>query len=139
MSHDARTWVWDHSHSKGNARLVLALIADRCLDRHCVAYASVPALMKRANASRSAVRDALNKLAEDGELRRLPHRKGPRGETYYQLPEAARYLADRAAEEGRMPPLEGPESGPASRIVTGPENDPRGADSDPRVGRKSAP
>lgn len=42
MSHDARTWVWDHSRSKGTARMVLTLIADRCLDLGCVAYASVP-------------------------------------------------------------------------------------------------
>lgn len=97
MSHDARTWVWDHSRSKGTARMVLTLIADRCIDLRCVAYASVPALMKRANASRTAVRDALATLAASGELVRLDGRKGPRGETYYQLPEAARFLAERAA------------------------------------------
>ena len=115
MSHDAREWVWDHSHSKGTARMVLALIADRCRDRQCVAYASVRTLMKRANASRTAVRDALTNLIASGELMQLTDRKGPRGETYYCLPVAARFLAERADGGG-------PESGPPE----GPDSDPRG-------------
>ncbi|SPF06008.1 helix-turn-helix domain-containing protein [Streptomyces sp. MA5143a] len=155
MSYDAREWVWDHSRSKGTARMVLALIADRCRDRHCVAYASVPTLMKRANASRSAVRDALAKLIASGELVQLPDRKGPRGETYYCLPVAARFLADEpregdrnpAPQGGRIPTLGGPESDPAEPFEGGSESDPGernpaprgyefrpegGADSDPQ-------
>jgi hypothetical protein len=124
MSHDARTWVWDHSRSKGTARLVLALIADRCLDRRCIAYASVPALMKRANASRTAVRDAIDKLILAGELERVDDRKGPRGETYYKLPDAARFLSEQSADEGRDPPLARPESGPADPAAGGPESGP---------------
>lgn len=107
MSYDAREWVWDHSRSKGTARMVLALIADRCRDRHCIAYASVPTLMKRANASRTAVRDALTKLIASGELVQLPDRKGPRGETYYLLPVAARFLADQPREGDRNPVPQG--------------------------------
>ncbi|MFF0793888.1 helix-turn-helix domain-containing protein [Streptomyces spiralis] len=155
MSYDAREWVWDHSHSKGTARTVLALIADRCRDRHCVAYASVPTLMKRANASRTAVRDALAKLIASGELVPLANRKGPRGETYYRLPVAARFLAEQAAEGdqnptpqgGRIPTLGGSETDPAEHFEGGSECDPGernptpggygfrpegGADSDPQ-------
>ncbi len=121
MSHDARTWVWDHSRSKGTARLVLALIADRCLDRRCIAYASVPALMKRANASRTAVRNAIDKLILSGELKRLDDRKGPRGETYYKLPDAARFLAEQAAEGGGQSTAAGPESAPSPALAGGPE------------------
>lgn len=124
MSHDARTWVWDHSRSKGTARLILALIADRCVDRQCIAYASVPALMKRANASRTAVRDALDKLVDGGELRRLVGRTGPRGETYYQLPGAARFLAEQAVDGGRIPYPSGSESDPVDPVRGGPENGP---------------
>lgn len=132
MSYDAREWVWDHSRSKGTARMVLALIADRCRDRHCVAYASVPTLMKRANASRTAVRDALAKLITSGELVQLPARKGPRGETYYLLPVAARFLTDQpregdripAPQGSRIPTLGGSESDPAKHFEGGPESDP---------------
>ncbi|MBT2420742.1 helix-turn-helix domain-containing protein [Streptomyces sp. ISL-22] len=159
MSHDAREWVWNHSHSKGTARLVLALIADRCIDRRCIAYASVPTLMKRANASRTAVRDALAKLIAGGELVPIPGRKGPRGETYYHLPDAAQFLAEQAAEGdqdltlpgGQNPTPGGPESDPADAFDGGPESDPPvrnvtprgvgfrpsgGADSDPQNRRE---
>jgi hypothetical protein len=113
MSYDAREWVWDHSNSKGTARMVLALIADRCRDRRCIAYASVPTLMKRSNASRTAVRDALTKLIASGELTQLVGRKGPRGETYYHLPIAASFLADQADEGDRnSAPAGGTESNP---------------------------
>jgi hypothetical protein len=132
MSYDAREWVWDHSRSKGTARMVLALIADRCRDQHCVAYASVPTLMKRANASRTAVRDALAKLIADGEVVQLPDRKGPRGETYYRLPIAAQFIAaesrqgDRnpAPQGGRNPALGGSESDPAEPFKGGSKFDP---------------
>ncbi|WP_369223957.1 helix-turn-helix domain-containing protein [Streptomyces sp. R39] len=159
MSLDAREWVWDHSHSKGTARMVLALIADRCPDRRCIAYASVPTLMKRANASRTAVRDALAKLIADGELVALVGRKGPRGETYYHLPDAARFLAERAAEGDqdltllgdRVPTLGGSHSDPVDAFDGGSECDPPvrnatpagfrfrpsgGADSDPQNRRE---
>ncbi|MEV6834641.1 helix-turn-helix domain-containing protein [Streptomyces sp. NPDC051133] len=140
MSHDAREWVWNHSHSKGTARLVLALIADRCIDRRCIAYASVPTLMKRANASRTAVRDALAKLIAGGELVPLPGSKGPRGETYYHLPSAARFLAEQAAEGDQALPLPGgqnptpggPESDPADAFDGGPESDPPARNVTPR-------
>lgn len=147
MSHDAREWVWDHSHSKGTARMILTLIADRCRDRHCVAYASVPTLMKRANASRTAVRDALAKLIADGELVQLTDRKGPRGETYYCLPVAARFLTEQAPEGEQNPTPQGDqistpwgsESDPVTPFEGGrnpaPGNrirPPGGTDSDPR-------
>lgn len=138
--------MWDHSRSKGTARLVLALIADRCLDRHCTAYASVPALMKRANASRTAVRDALDKLILTGELKRLDDRKGPRGETYYKLPDAARFLAEQAAEGAEQSAAAGPESAPSPALIGGPENSPGvripppgGADSGPAGAQVPAP
>ncbi|MGW1792401.1 helix-turn-helix domain-containing protein [Streptomyces tubercidicus] len=140
MSHAAREWVWDHSTSKGTARMVLTLIADRCVDRGCVAYSSLPTLMKRANASRTAVRDALAKLIATGELEQLMGRKGPRGETYYHLPAAARFLTDQAIDEGRNPTLrgeriptpEGTESDPAAAFEGGPESDPGERNPTPR-------
>ncbi|MFI1419307.1 helix-turn-helix domain-containing protein [Streptomyces sp. NPDC020731] len=134
MSHDAREWVWEHSRSKGTARMVLTLIADRCIDGRCIAYASVTALMKRANASRTAVRDALDKLIADGELVQIPDRRGPRGETYYCLPMAARALADQSVDEGpvtdpskgQIPTPGGSVTDPSGGPTAGPESDPGG-------------
>ncbi|MFJ3785682.1 helix-turn-helix domain-containing protein [Streptomyces sp. NPDC090093] len=124
MSLDAREWVWEHSRSKGTARMVLALIADRCVDRRCVAYASVPTLMRRANASRTAVRDALDRLVSgaDPELVEIPGRKGPRGEKYYHLPVTARFLADAALEGDLVPAPTGTESDPVIPSPGGPEH-----------------
>ncbi|MFF2787514.1 helix-turn-helix domain-containing protein [Streptomyces sp. NPDC058049] len=159
MSYEAREWVWDHSGSKGTARMVLALIADRCLDSRCIAYASVPALMKRANASRTAVRDALASLTASGELTQVVGRKGPRGETYYHLPIAASLLTGQASAEDRNPApqgdrnptLGGPESDPADAFEGGPDTGPgeritapggtgfqplEGTDYDPQNGRE---
>lgn len=145
MSYDAREWVWDHSSSKGTARMVLALIADRCVDRRCMAYASVPALMKRANASRTAVRDALDKLLAGDELLLLPGRKGPRGETYYHLPAAARFLAEQPAEgTGIRPPGDRNPTRPTRPRGTGirpggPEYGPGGTGIRPGAGPESGP
>ncbi|MGH1554814.1 hypothetical protein ACRAWF_31450 [Streptomyces sp. L7] len=58
MSYDAREWVCGTTAAaRAPPAWFLAPIADRCRDEHCVACASVPTLMKRANASRTAVRD----------------------------------------------------------------------------------
>ncbi|MFJ9572110.1 helix-turn-helix domain-containing protein [Streptomyces bacillaris] len=133
MSHDAREWVWDHSSSKGTARMVLALIADRCLDRRCIAYASVPTLMKRANASRTAVRDALTKLIASGELTQLAGRKGPRGETYYHLPTVASFLADQSDGRDQIPTPGGTGFQPSWGADSDPQNG-----SEPKVNGKSS-
>ncbi len=124
MSYDAREWVWERSRSKATARMVLLAIADRCVDARCIAYASVPALMKRCNASRTAVRDALDKLLAGDELVLLAGRKGPRGETFYQLPTAAAFLAEQAVEGGQNAAPGGPDSGPADPFEGGPDSDP---------------
>ncbi|MFF2922752.1 helix-turn-helix domain-containing protein [Streptomyces celluloflavus] len=124
MSHAAREWVWEHSRSKNAARMVLLAIADRCVDSRCVAYASVPALMKRCNASRTAVRAALDKLLEGNELDELANRRGPRGETFYHLPGAARFLAEQATEGDQNPAPGGSDSDPADPSEGGPDSDP---------------
>ncbi|MFI9203311.1 helix-turn-helix domain-containing protein [Streptomyces sp. NPDC053048] len=132
MSYDAREWVWEHSTSKGTARMVLLAIADRCVDRRCIAYASVPALMKRCNASRTAVRTALDKLLDGPELVLLEGRTGPRGETYYCLPAAATFLAEQAAEGGRNAAPGGSESDPLAPSEGGSDSDPGARNATPR-------
>ncbi|MFF9313854.1 helix-turn-helix domain-containing protein [Streptomyces sp. NPDC014748] len=103
MSRDAREWVWEHSSSKGTARLVLLSLADRAADDQCVAWASLASLVERTNASRTAVRDALVALGTSGELTILDHLEGPQRSTVYRLPRAAAWLAKTAAAR-RMDP-----------------------------------
>lgn len=97
MSGEAREWVWEHSTSRGTARLVLLSIADRVADKQCIAWASLASLAERTNASRSTVRDALDRLLAAGELEQLDDLTGPQRSTVYRLP-----LAVRAAAEARQ-------------------------------------
>ncbi|MEV7886934.1 helix-turn-helix domain-containing protein [Streptomyces sp. NPDC002817] len=97
MSRDTRDWAWEHSASRGNARLVLLSIADRIPDEQCVAWASLTSLMRRTNASRNAVRGAITALADAGELEVLDDLDGPQHSMVYRLPRAAAWLAKVAA------------------------------------------
>ncbi|MEV5506625.1 helix-turn-helix domain-containing protein [Streptomyces orinoci] len=154
MSVDAREWGWEHSSSRGVARLVLLSIADRVPDGQCVAWASLASLIQRTNASRTAVRTALIALAESGELELLDDLEGPQRATVYRLPRAAAWLAKVAAAKKDDPdayveppadtdpvpeldeeakrrlrrygiwPKKGTESDPSRRNPTGAESDP---------------
>ncbi|MFI9755783.1 helix-turn-helix domain-containing protein [Streptomyces collinus] len=98
MSSEARDWVWDHSTSRGTARLVLLSIADRVADAQCIAWASLASLAERTRASRSTVREALDRLLAAGELEQLDDLTGPQRSTVYRLPLAARAVADAARQ-----------------------------------------
>ncbi|OXY93432.1 helix-turn-helix domain-containing protein [Streptomyces diastatochromogenes] len=99
MSSDARDWVWEHSTSKGTARLVLLSIADRAADEQCIAWASLAGLAKRVNASRSTVREALDRLLDSGELEQLDDLTGPQRSTVYRLPLAAQTITEAAKDQ----------------------------------------
>ncbi|MGW7007567.1 helix-turn-helix domain-containing protein [Streptomyces sp. NPDC054933] len=159
MSLDAREWVWEHSSSRGVARLVLLSIADRVPDEQCAGWASVSGLVKRTNASRTAVRTALVTLLESGELEECEGLEGPQRSTVYRLPRAAAWLAKVAAatqddadayvepltdadpvpelDEKRLRrhsiwPRKGAESDPSRRNPTGAESDPSRRNPTPR-------
>ncbi|MGX4693779.1 helix-turn-helix domain-containing protein [Streptomyces sp. JNUCC 63] len=159
MSVEAREWVWEHSSSRGTARLVLLSIADRVPDEQCAAWASLSSLIERTNASRTAVRDALTSLAQSGELKVLDHLQGPQRATVYRLPRAAAWLAKVAAATREEPdayvepptesdpvpeldekrlrrhgiwPKEGAESDPSRRNPTGAESGPSRRNPTPR-------
>ena len=99
MSSDAREWVWDHSSSRGTARLVLLSIADRVADEQCVSWASLSSLAKRTNASVSTVREAIDRMVDDGELEQLDDLTGPQRSTVYRLPLAAQAVAKAKREQ----------------------------------------
>ncbi|MEJ8671909.1 hypothetical protein WKI71_36760 [Streptomyces sp. MS1.AVA.1] len=135
MSLDAQDWVWNHSKSKGTARLVLLAIADKAYGPSCAAYAGTTMLVQRSNAARSSVVAAVDKLIELGELAVVDGRQGPRGETVYTLPKAKRHR--RSPSEG------GPDSGPVqipdrSENRTGTDSGPGGSETGPR-GPKTGP
>ncbi|MFF8481931.1 helix-turn-helix domain-containing protein [Streptomyces antibioticus] len=99
MSVDAREWVWEHSSSRGTARLILLSIADRVADEQCIAWASLASLADRTNASKSTVREALDRLLAGGELEVLDDLTGPQRSTVYRLPLAAGAVAQSLREQ----------------------------------------
>ncbi|MBK3635050.1 helix-turn-helix domain-containing protein [Streptomyces sp. MBT97] len=116
MSIEAREWVWEHSSSRGTARLVLLSIADRVVDEQCVSWASLSSLAKRTRASVSTVREAIDRLVDAGELEQLDDLTGPQRSTVYRLPLAAKAVAETAAEGDGHASKEGPEATPVLRI-----------------------
>lgn len=151
--------MWEHSSSRGTARLVLLSIADRVPDEQCVAWASIASLMQRTNASRNAVRGALTALVESGDLETLEMFVGPQRSRVYRLPRTAAQLAKAAAATEDDPeaiveppaasdavpeldgkrlrrhgiwPREGSESDPRRQNPTGSESAPSRQDPTPR-------
>ncbi|MFJ3185320.1 helix-turn-helix domain-containing protein [Streptomyces halstedii] len=99
MSSEAREWVWEHSSSRGAARLVLLSIADRVADDQCISWASLSSLAKRTRASVSTVREAIERLILADELEQLDDLVGPQRSTVYRLPLAADALAQARCEQ----------------------------------------
>ncbi|MFE0417885.1 helix-turn-helix domain-containing protein [Streptomyces tendae] len=99
MSSEAREWVWEHSSSRGAARLVLLSIADRVADDQCISWASLSSLAKRTRASVSTVREAIERLVLAGELEQLDDLVGPQRSTVYRLPLAAEAVAQALREQ----------------------------------------
>ncbi|MCA1222291.1 helix-turn-helix domain-containing protein [Streptomyces sp. 8L] len=99
MSGEAREWVWEHSSSRGTARLLLLSIADRVTDEQCVSWASLSSLAQRTRASVSTVREARDRLLEVGELEQLDDFAGPQRSTVYRLPFAAQAIAQDLREQ----------------------------------------
>ncbi|MEH0399302.1 helix-turn-helix domain-containing protein [Streptomyces sp. B21-088] len=99
MSSEAREWVWEHSSSRGAARLVLLSIADRVADEQCISWASLSSLARRTRASVSTVREAIERLILADELEQLDDLVGPQRSTVYRLPLAADALAQPRCEQ----------------------------------------
>ncbi|MGA5065379.1 helix-turn-helix domain-containing protein [Streptomyces exfoliatus] len=116
MSSDAREWVWEHSSSRGTARLVLLSIADRVADEQCVSWASLSSLAKRTRASVSTVREAIGRLVDAGELEPLDDFTGPQRSTVYRLPLAAKAVAEAQDENAGQAPTDSSEDAPVLRI-----------------------
>lgn len=78
------TWVWQHSQSRKNERLVLLAIADCASDDGANAYPSMAELCRKTGLSERGVQRSLSSLVELGELF-VGRNMGPRGCNRYRV------------------------------------------------------
>lgn len=111
-------WVWNHSQSKGNARIALLYVADQVRDSRCAVRLSYPDFVDALNAPRSTVKAAIKAATESGELEIIEPGKGTRA-ALYRLPKAVGFIRPSTAS--------GPDSGPLRDLdprPSGPKSDP---------------
>src|SRR5690606_413403 len=88
-------WVWNHSQSKGNARIALLYVADQVRDSACEVRAGQREFMRALNTpSKSTVEKAIKDAVESGELEVAAPAAGRRP-ALYRLPKAVGYVRDR--------------------------------------------
>lgn len=107
MSVIASSWVWEHSQSKGTARLVLLALADHAGADGGDAYPSVGRLALRCGVGKRTVQEALKVLVSLGELVIEPQ-AGPHGANRYRI-------AMTPAESAPVRDLRPAESAPTPR------------------------
>jgi hypothetical protein len=78
------TWVFQHSQSTGNDRLVLLAIADRANDDGDDCWPSIPTLARKARCSERTVQRSIKSLAALGELA-VEEGAGPHGVNRYRV------------------------------------------------------
>ncbi|MFF5501236.1 hypothetical protein [Streptomyces roseolus] len=148
MTLDAQDWVWRHSRTKGNARLVMLAIADTITGPDALASMGTAEIMSRLNVSRSTARAAVDAALASKELEEDEPAVGSRP-TRYKIPGAVNYTrAPRGTgpKSGpKAPEAPGPESGPLPATgpnlgpSTGPESGPPAQDPEPLYGAESRP
>lgn len=84
MSVKVTTWVWEHSASRGPARLVLLAIADNAHDDGAQAWPSITTLVRKTGLAERTVQAAIKTLAKLGELD-VEHNAGPRCVNLYRV------------------------------------------------------
>lgn len=104
MSDNARDWVWNHSQSKGVARLVMLAIAEAATGPECWAVAGSTWLMGRTGASRNSVLDATRKMVAAGELSEVPGVLSNHFHPVYILPKAIGYTPAEEPPADAWPP-----------------------------------
>ena len=141
-------WVWNHSQTRGNARLAVLFVADQVRTSACEVRLSYADFVPALNASRSVVKAAVKAAAESGELQIVEQGKGTRS-SLYCLPKAVGFVRPSAAsgpESGPLAPRDTPSSGPESGPLdpnhdhaSGPESGPEWAGIRPSSGPESGP
>ncbi|MEK9521431.1 hypothetical protein MIU24_18855 [Streptomyces venezuelae] len=129
MTLDAQDWVWQHSRTKGNARLVMLAIADAVTGPDALASMGTAEIMQRLNVSRSTARAAVDAALASDELVEDEPAKGSRA-TRYKIPGAVGYVRQYRGT--------GPKSGPIAPQAPGPESGPLAA-TGPNLGPSTGP
>ncbi|MGW1465592.1 hypothetical protein ACWCPT_14800 [Streptomyces sp. NPDC002308] len=139
MTIDAMHWVWTHSRSTGNPRMVLLAVADKVQDARCVTGIGTTEFRARlGGVSKSVVVRAVDKALTSGELVMIEEARGTRA-AVYQLPHAVAYTRPTPGSTGPdSRPMDAPQGDRIEtpgriegyRIETGSE-DARGLDSGP--------
>ncbi|MER8042565.1 hypothetical protein [Streptomyces sp. NPDC094032] len=132
MTLDAQAWVWRHSRTRGNARVVMLAITDAVTGLDAEVRMGTAEIMQRLSVGRSTARAAVDAALASGELVEVEPAKGSRA-TLYRVPGAVGYRRGTGPESGPIAPAaQGPESGPLT--ATGPESGPfTGPESGPPV------
>jgi hypothetical protein len=136
---DAMDWVWKHSQSKGNARLVLLYIADQVRTAACEVRIGQREIASNAlnSASKGTAEAAVKKAVELGELEIAEPAKGRRS-PLYRLPEAVGYVRAASpsapksgAQDSGSAPESGAEEGSGSAPKSGAQGEVCAPDFDP--------
>lgn len=127
MSLHALSWVLKHSEAKNGARLVLIALADFAHDDGSKAFPSIETLMQHTRLGRTAVREALRRLKEDGQI--VETGKVRSGTTIYSI-----LMGSDSGQGGSDSVAEGSESDPDpsrnhQELLTAPPENPPVADS----------
>lgn len=117
MTLDAMHWVWDQSHTKGNARIAMLYVADQVRTPACEVRVGQRELMRALNTpSKDTAEKAIKAAVQLGELQMLESGTGRRP-ALYKLPKAVgfvRHSVRTAPDSGAQESATAPDSGAQS-------------------------
>ncbi|MFJ7267275.1 hypothetical protein ACIQV3_11520 [Streptomyces sp. NPDC099050] len=134
MTLDAQAWVWDHSRSRGNVRVVMLALADATTDSTATVRMGTTEMVRRVNAHKTTVLAAVDAALESGELEVETPAAGSRATTY-RIPGAVGY-SRATGRESRPQPTPGQRSESPTTNGYWSENATTAA---PATGRESRP
>ncbi|MFD4880038.1 hypothetical protein ACFWOB_42675 [Streptomyces sp. NPDC058420] len=134
MTLDAMDWVWQHSRTRGNPRMVMLAVADAVTGPEATVRIGTAALVRRLNATKGTTLAAVASAIESGELETVEPAAGSRP-ALYRIPAAVNYTR-RSGRESR-PQTQRSETPTTKRLRSeaptttapdsGPESGPQGA------------
>ncbi|MFD6873254.1 MULTISPECIES: hypothetical protein [unclassified Streptomyces] len=134
MTLDAQAWVWDHSRSRGNVRVVMLALADATTDDTATVRMGTTEMVRRVNAHKTTVLAAVDAALDSGELKIEKPAAGSRATTYL-IPGAVGYRRPTGRESR-------PQEVPAQRSETPTTNgywSENATTTAPATGRESLP